>query len=140
MLNTKIQRTDATLFSILEKLADEKLEQITPATELIDEVEQVLHQHLGKSPLSKDLVINAFNLSERSLNRHLLSKGTSFNAIRNRVLINAAKKALLETDEPISQIALWLGYSETSAFSRHFRRITGVSPRQYKRDHLQDGF
>jgi AraC-like DNA-binding protein len=32
----------------------------------------------------------------------------------------------------VSELALVLGYSETSAFSRAFRRWFGVSPRQWR--------
>jgi AraC-like DNA-binding protein len=32
----------------------------------------------------------------------------------------------------LSEIAFLLGYSELSAFSRAFRRWTGVSPRDYR--------
>ena len=33
---------------------------------------------------------------------------------------------------PFSEIAMLLGYSELSAFSRAFRRWTGASPRAYR--------
>ncbi len=32
----------------------------------------------------------------------------------------------------VSSIALYLGYSETSAFSRHFKNFTGLSPSQFR--------
>jgi AraC-like DNA-binding protein len=34
---------------------------------------------------------------------------------------------------PLTEIALLLGYSELSAFSRAFTRWTGTSPRQFRR-------
>jgi AraC-like DNA-binding protein len=34
---------------------------------------------------------------------------------------------------PLTEIALLLGYSELSAFSRAFTRWTGTSPRHYRR-------
>ncbi|BAN98602.1 hypothetical protein E05_38360 [Plautia stali symbiont] len=37
---------------------------------------------------------------------------------------------------PISEMALLLGYSEVSAFSRAFRRWFGISPRQWRQDGL----
>jgi len=53
-----------------------------------------------------------------------------FNAarLRTRVYLRQALMAL-------SEIAFLLGYSDLRAFSRAFRRWTGVSPRDY-RDHL----
>lgn len=41
---------------------------------------------------------------------------------------------LVNTDEPISAIALSLGYESESAFSSAFKRVMGRSPRQYGRD------
>jgi AraC-like DNA-binding protein len=39
-----------------------------------------------------------------------------------------------QRQRPISELAPLLGYSETSAFSRAFRRWFGVSPRQWRGD------
>lgn len=38
-----------------------------------------------------------------------------------------------EPDLPLTDVALRLGYSELSAFSRAFRAWTGSSPRAYRR-------
>nr|WP_255556173.1 helix-turn-helix transcriptional regulator [Brenneria sp. L3-3C-1] len=43
-----------------------------------------------------------------------------------------AKKMLLETDMPIINIALAVGYDSPSHFAHVFRRETGVSPREYR--------
>ncbi len=44
-------------------------------------------------------------------------------------------KALRSGAEPISAISYSLGYQSESAFSNAFKRITGVAPQQYRRDH-----
>jgi len=38
---------------------------------------------------------------------------------------------LVHTDDPVSSIALSLGYESESAFSTAFKRVMGCSPRQY---------
>ncbi|WP_163367758.1 helix-turn-helix domain-containing protein, partial [Enterobacter hormaechei] len=37
------------------------------------------------------------------------------------------------TGEPVTNVALDLGYDSPSAFSAMFRRIMGISPREYLR-------
>ena len=47
--------------------------------------------------------------------------------------IKRAKEMLLQGDRMICEIAMALGFFDQSHFSRTFRRITGVSPREYVR-------
>lgn len=54
---------------------------------------------------------------------------------RWRMLLAADK--LVNSSDPISAIALSLGYESESAFSTAFKRFMGCSPRQYSRDRYQ---
>ncbi|MDG2678283.1 AraC family transcriptional regulator, partial [Vibrio parahaemolyticus] len=47
-----------------------------------------------------------------------------------------AEQRLSENIQSITDIALQLGYAETAVFSRHFRRWTGKSPRQWRLDKM----
>jgi len=47
--------------------------------------------------------------------------------------IGHARRYLIESDRPIAEIALDVGYSDQSAFTRRFRRATGLSPSEYRR-------
>jgi AraC-like DNA-binding protein len=42
--------------------------------------------------------------------------------------IERAQEMLKQTDQPVSEIALALGFSDHSHFARHFRRLAGVTP------------
>jgi AraC-like DNA-binding protein len=44
---------------------------------------------------------------------------------------------LAHSNDPVSVIALSLGYESESAFSTAFKRVMGCSPRQYSRSGLQ---
>lgn len=46
--------------------------------------------------------------------------------------IGRARRLLLDSDRSIAQIALDVGYSDQSAFTRRFRRATGLSPSRYR--------
>ncbi len=46
--------------------------------------------------------------------------------------IDAAARALAETDTAISEIALGCGFCDQSALSKQFRQLTGLTPRDYR--------
>ena len=50
-----------------------------------------------------------------------------------RAKIAKAKVLLAQNDTRISEIAEMLQYSDIHSFSRSFKRITGVSPSEYRR-------
>ena len=69
-------------------------------------------------------------LSQRSFARRLESEGVTFSALLDELRLDLAQRYLAEPDTSISHIAWLLGYSEVSAFSRAFKRWTGMSPRE----------
>jgi AraC-like DNA-binding protein len=77
-------------------------------------------------------VANRLGMSLRSLNRRLKDRGTSLQRIRDEVCADAACEMLASTEKPASEVALILGYSDPSAFTRAFRRWRGVAPVQWR--------
>ena len=51
-----------------------------------------------------------------------------------RVRINAACEALLNTDDPIAEIAVASGFYDQSHFTKTFRRLMGTPPATYRRE------
>jgi AraC-like DNA-binding protein len=47
--------------------------------------------------------------------------------------IDKAKRLLLETDHPIAQIAIDIGFVDQAHFTRTFGRAAGESPRAWQR-------
>ncbi|WP_437185309.1 helix-turn-helix domain-containing protein [Planctomicrobium sp. SH668] len=50
-----------------------------------------------------------------------------------KLRIDLAQRLLRTTEESIAQISLLAGYSDQSAFTRQFRRATGLSPSDYRK-------
>jgi AraC family transcriptional regulator len=46
--------------------------------------------------------------------------------------VDAARRALSATDASLSEIAAALGFSDQSHMGRHFKRLTGLTPAQYR--------
>jgi AraC-like DNA-binding protein len=47
--------------------------------------------------------------------------------------LQEASRRLLESDDPVLEVALAAGYGSEAAFSRAFRRLTGSPPAQWRR-------
>lgn len=73
-----------------------------------------------------------FGVSLRTFQRRLAEAGLNFLDIRNRLRVQIAKRMLVATDIPLTAIALQLGYSEASAFSRNFKAQVGETPAEYR--------
>jgi AraC-like DNA-binding protein len=71
-------------------------------------------------------------MHERTLNRRLGSEGTSFRKVREDVRLEAACQLLEYTERPAHEIAGILGYSDATAFSRAFRRWSGMAPTKWR--------
>lgn len=65
----------------------------------------------------------------RQFHRHA---GKSFSTFLNQVRLQAVCRALRDSTEPISSIALGNGFNQLSFFNRLFRREFGVSPSTYR--------
>ena len=50
-----------------------------------------------------------------------------------RERVNQAKRRLSETSDAIEQIAAQVGYNDRFFFSRDFKKLTGYSPREFRR-------
>ena len=60
--------------------------------------------------------------------------GKTFTQFVNEFRIVHATKLLHETDDPISSICYDCGFNNFSHFNRHFKKITGKSPSEYRKE------
>ncbi len=58
--------------------------------------------------------------------------GTSFNTYLNEVRISKAKALLMHEDLRLIDISTAVGFEDQSYFTKVFRRVTGVTPMQYR--------
>ena len=56
-----------------------------------------------------------------------------------RERINHARRRLLQSNDPIKQVAEQVGYKDPFFFSRDFKRYTGLAPSEYRRQHVPEG-
>lgn len=58
--------------------------------------------------------------------------GTTFKEYLNRIRIEEAARLLSNTDYPVMEIAIACGYKDQSYFTKVFKKLTGLTPRQYR--------
>ena len=74
------------------------------------------------------------NLSSRTLDRHLAREGNRCLEISKRTRHEKACALLEAGGEAITQIAYQVGYKDGANCARAFRRESGVSPSDYRRN------
>jgi len=98
-----------------------------------ERVRQLIFRDLGEKSLNQELIASELGVCSRTLRRKLTAEGLSFQELLDDCRMRAAaldfrtKRTL-----SLSELALRLGYSEHSTFSRAFARWAGVSPQEYR--------
>jgi AraC-like DNA-binding protein len=124
----------------------------TASTELARRNDEVLIQHLARldkgdivrqieanivellptGECSRDKIASRLHMSPRSLLNKLEQKNTSYKEILENLRSTLAQQYIEQRDMPITEITFLLGFSDTSSFSRAFRRWTGKSPSEFR--------
>lgn len=86
-------------------------------------------------PLWPDLEATAssLNMSVSSLQRHLVTEGTTFRELRDQLRRDIAIFKLNTSEVTLNKLAADLGFADTAAFQRAFKSWTGHPPGQYRR-------
>jgi AraC-like DNA-binding protein len=132
VLGCRVNETDRNLLRVLIQHADGLLDRMQNEERLADQVRLLILEHLDRGLGDATAVARKLGISVSTLKRRLKEDGVSYRELRDRVVRDLAQSALRETQVPISEIALRVGYSELSAFDRAFSRLAGMTPRQYR--------
>lgn len=89
---------------------------------------------IGTGNCNIEFIAASLGLSPKKLQRLLATEGTSFSQILETVRGNMARQFLVESDAPVARIAGMLDYSTTAPFSLAFKRWTGQTPLEFRKD------
>jgi AraC-like DNA-binding protein len=70
----------------------------------------------------------------RTLQRRLATEGSTFARLVDDVRRERSEAFLRSGDVAVAEVSWLVGFSEQSAFTRAFRRWTGRSPTEYRRE------
>ena len=114
----------------------ETSERLWPYAEL-DAVVRYIREHIDR-PISVSELAELASLSvsalERKFKKHL--RVTPMQYIK-QLRISFASQALLQTDLSINEIAHRYGFCDHSYMSKEFRRLVGMTPREYRQQRME---
>jgi len=101
-----------------------------------DEVVEKAQMHIEKrldEKVSIEYLVNALHVSRRSFDRRFVrATGNTPIEYVQRVKVEAAKKAFESSNKNIHEVMYTVGYNDMKAFREVFKKITGMSPLDYR--------
>ncbi|MAM87103.1 MAG: AraC family transcriptional regulator [unclassified Hahellaceae] len=126
-------RRDPTLRHLLDRQAQALLRALPGASDVERILQQVLLRLLADGEPTLVRAAQAMHMSPRTLQRRLAQHDMSWQHWLDRSREQLAEQYLGDTSLSLSDIALLLGFSEQSAFTRAYRRWTASSPGRRRR-------
>ena len=104
----------------------------------LEAVQGLIAAYLPMGGLSIEQLAEMTELSSRSLQRRFRELGLSYSKLQDQTRFERAAYLLKNSDSKALEIALEVGYSDPSHFTRSFKRMTNLTPREYRRQHGHD--
>jgi AraC-like DNA-binding protein len=90
------------------------------------------HWDIAQLPSLPDLA-DAMGQTAKALRRRLREEGQSYRSIVDALRRDTAMRLLDQPNLSVTEVGYRLGFSEPSAFHRAFKRVTGLTPQEYRR-------
>jgi AraC-like DNA-binding protein len=132
ILSRPMPARDSRLMDMMRMCLIELSSRTTADIGILDRIRTAVRARLVQGPLSLEDIADEVHLPIAVLHRELSANNASFKLLVEDVRRELAISYMKQRQLPLSEIALLLGYSELSAFSRAFRRWTGRSPRTFR--------
>lgn len=115
--------------------AIEHIHSTRQSTTVVERVKHYIQEHIGQN-VTREEVAGHFYLNVDYLSR--IFKKETGQLLSDYLLgerMRLSIELLLTTDLPVSTIAVTVGYSNFSHFAKIFKRETGISPLEYRKQH-----
>lgn len=132
-LGSPLRAADPALSEVMQRHAENLLAKLAQEDALIVQTRQALAASLHEGEPSIEAIAAQLGRTTRTLQRELAVAGSSFRDVLNKLRKELALAYLGQAHLSMLDIAMLLGYTEQSAFTRGFRQWTGKSPSEYRR-------
>lgn len=107
--------------------------------EMVQQAQSYIESNVQEK-ISMEYLADKFSVGRRNFDRRFIkATGNTPLEYSQRVKIEAAKKAFETSRKTISEVMYEVGYADVKAFREVFRKITGMSPVEYKGRYNREG-
>lgn len=103
----------------------------------VDRLEALVAERIAEGVPALEDLARDLGVSRRSLSRSLNAQNVGYREICARVRHRLAVHFLERTTCSMKEIAAATGYGDLSAFHRAFKQVTGITPKQWRRERAQ---
>lgn len=100
--------------------------------DVVSQVRSSIIELLASGTINKQLIADRLHLSPRTLQLRLSQKDTSFQELLDDTRMTLACNYIEQRSLSVTEITYLLGFSDSSNFTRAFKRWTGSSPSDYR--------
>lgn len=116
--------------------AKSKLENDPKHSKVILEFETLIEQHYTSIKLVKEYA-DMLYMTPQNLNRICKNiTGLSASELINKKILLEIKRYLIYTDNRIEEIAYMFNFYDSSYFTKYFKKATGRTPKQYRKEKI----
>ncbi len=130
-LKTPFRQAEPGLRRHLENRANE-LKEALPGTGLVPRISRLISTELEEGVPSMTTVAKRLRMSSRTLQRRLGETGTSYKDLVEAARRERALTLVRQTSTSFAECSDQCGFANPPAFTRAFRRWTGLSPAAYR--------
>lgn len=127
-LDRPLPNADEVLCAMLQQQAVAALKRLPMASDFAQIARRQIESQIQDGDVSAEAVASALGLSDRTLRRRLKDCGVRYQELLDNVRCDLARQALARPGTSVGEVAFSLGFSDTSAFHKAFRRWTGTKP------------
>jgi AraC-like DNA-binding protein len=131
LLDLPLVFADKNAHAMAAAQCEQKLQTLNASEDLAARIRTLLLESKGNYPGADEIALK-FNMTQRTLRRHLAREATSFSDILGDVRHQHALEYMQNHQLKLCEIAYLLGYSDPNNFGRAFKKWTQLTPAEYR--------
>jgi AraC-like DNA-binding protein len=127
-LDARNPSADPAMARYAQQLLDASAKPQRPT--MLEDVRRTILLLLPSGRCAIEQVAEHLGMASRTVQRGLADQGESFSSMLNEIRIELAMRHVVESDRPLTEVAILLGFSAPSAFSRWYHAQFGCSAKE----------